>query len=365
MKQTKCSIHCSNQIDKTSIDEQDPTIEESEIVEDLISLLVTGLDICQDEHRETIEDDRIRLGSLSTDRNFKKSNDGSLETSRIKVLNPDQQQKLEDNIDEDQKPTADSEPLKSPSFPDSNTRVLNPLDIENTKVVHTEASGRVDAYDQHSIHCSSDIKNSVVHSKRLHIKSALRGNHDELKLGPRPKHHVKWAPDVREPACTSVSHTVNHNGLLHRPKQREHRHRHKGKSKHGDASKNHDKKHSYKSRFTSQASLLRAQYHYMRYVRDWHLMGCLEPSDDGCIENSSTVITGLPESESSIFHNWSPARKGVVDSGVEQKNCTDSTVSDDQGALNVDFQLRKDSKCTGSFWGIGGLQYKLLYGEAM
>ncbi|XP_024521975.1 uncharacterized protein LOC112343155 [Selaginella moellendorffii] len=41
------------------------------------------------------------------------------------------------------------------------------------------------------------------------LRSALRGGHEGLGLGPRPKLHVKWAVDVRDPPKSSVSHTLN------------------------------------------------------------------------------------------------------------------------------------------------------------
>lgn len=41
-------------------------------------------------------------------------------------------------------------------------------------------------------------------------RSALRGGSEKAGLGSRPKQHVTWHPDVKEPICTLVSHTVGH-----------------------------------------------------------------------------------------------------------------------------------------------------------
>eukprot|EP00249_Psilotum_nudum_P036759 c8641_g1_i1 orf=216-671(+) len=151
MERIQCSIHSSSQIDKTETVGLDPAAEESEIVEDLVSTLVTGLNISQDEYREKKGGGRIWAGSLSTDRKFENSNGGSLETSQFVVLNSDQHQKIQDNKDEDERLSLLNEHLKSPSFPGStpgSVGGLTHLDVKNTRAMHAEASGQVDAYDQ-------------------------------------------------------------------------------------------------------------------------------------------------------------------------------------------------------------------------
>ncbi|KAI5062506.1 hypothetical protein GOP47_0023045 [Adiantum capillus-veneris] len=42
----------------------------------------------------------------------------------------------------------------------------------------------------------------------LPLKSSLRGSFEELSIGPKPKLHVHWDPSVREPPCSTISHTV-------------------------------------------------------------------------------------------------------------------------------------------------------------
>jgi len=41
-------------------------------------------------------------------------------------------------------------------------------------------------------------------------RSSLRGGYEKAGLGSRKMQHVTWHPDVKEPLCTSVSHTVGH-----------------------------------------------------------------------------------------------------------------------------------------------------------
>ncbi len=67
------------------------------------------------------------------------------------------------------------------------------------------------------------------------LKSALRGEHQGSGLGPRPKLHVNWHPDVYDPICSTVSHTLGSNQqtpvfLSRRNYQKYLRHKNKGQS---------------------------------------------------------------------------------------------------------------------------------------
>lgn len=93
---------------------------------------------------------------------------------------------------------------------------------------------------------SGQFTESCIDSTKL--KSALRGGFEKLGLGPRPRLHVTWAPDVYEPACTSASHTVSHNHRRYHSKKTDHKHRHKGKVSPSDSRKKLEKKLSRKSR---------------------------------------------------------------------------------------------------------------------
>ncbi len=67
------------------------------------------------------------------------------------------------------------------------------------------------------------------------LKSALRGGHEGIGLGPRPKLHVNWHPDVYDPICSTVSHTLGQNQqlpiFLSRHSYQKHlRHKNKGQS---------------------------------------------------------------------------------------------------------------------------------------
>jgi len=76
-------------------------------------------------------------------------------------------------------------------------------------------------------------------------RSALRGGHEKAGLGLRPVHHVTWHPDVKEPICSLVSHTVGHKrapAFLSRRSQQKHlRQKSKASSKSQARAKKQDK----------------------------------------------------------------------------------------------------------------------------
>ncbi|XP_024368820.1 uncharacterized protein [Physcomitrium patens] len=67
------------------------------------------------------------------------------------------------------------------------------------------------------------------------LRSALRGGYEEAGLGSRPKLHVTWHPDVTDPICSIVSHTVGHKRvpafLSRRSQQKQMRQKSKASSK--------------------------------------------------------------------------------------------------------------------------------------
>eukprot|EP00250_Pteridium_aquilinum_P013817 c21591_g1_i1 orf=174-1181(-) len=90
------------------------------------------------------------------------------------------------------------------------------------------------------------------------LKSALRGGHEKSGLGPRPKLHVTWDPDVYDPPCTSTSHTSNKSRRRHHhhPKSdNKNRHKGKGSSSHADSHKKLQKKMMRRLRHTGETFL--------------------------------------------------------------------------------------------------------------
>lgn len=88
---------------------------------------------------------------------------------------------------------------------------------------------------------------SSVNSLNL-LRSALRGGSAKAGLGSRSKQHVTWHPDVKEPVCSLVSHTVGHKRspafLSRRSHQKQLRQKSKASSKsHARAKKQESSKH--------------------------------------------------------------------------------------------------------------------------
>ena len=84
-------------------------------------------------------------------------------------------------------------------------------------------------------------------------RSALRGGSEQVGLGPRPKLHVKWHPDVFDPICSTVSHTVGHNKtgpafISRRSYQKHLRQKSKGSSKSQGRGKKQDSSHKSKKK---------------------------------------------------------------------------------------------------------------------
>lgn len=75
----------------------------------------------------------------------------------------------------------------------------------------------------------------VLQSSLKLLRSALRGGYEEAGLGSRPKLHVTWHPDVTDPICSIVSHTVGHKRvpafLSRRSQQKQMRQKSKASSK--------------------------------------------------------------------------------------------------------------------------------------
>ncbi|KAH7447818.1 hypothetical protein KP509_01G122600 [Ceratopteris richardii] len=81
------------------------------------------------------------------------------------------------------------------------------------------------------------------HSVSIRLKSAVRGSHEKLGLGPRLKMHVTWAPDVYDPPCSSASHTISINSGRNHHTKGERKIQHQGRrSHHTDSPKKSQKK---------------------------------------------------------------------------------------------------------------------------
>jgi len=116
-------------------------------------------------------------------------------------------------------------------------------------------------------------------------RSALRGGSEQVGLGPRPKLHVKWHPDVFDPICSTVSHTVGHNKtgpafISRRSYQKHLRQKSKGSSKSQGRGKKQDSSH--KSKKKSEPSKSRSHDSYDSLAKN----GLQEDSSE--FSNSST-----------------------------------------------------------------------------
>lgn len=165
-------------------------------------------------------------------------------------------------------------------------------------------------------------------------KSALRGGHEELGMGPRPKLHVKWAPSVWEPPCSSISHTVTHN----RSRKKHSKHRQKVKASNVSLCK----KRSHKAKRNSDSGHFRV-----------HGSFCNAKPD-------SDLSSGLSNQESAYYESNTIEEENDVHSNSESGTCFDSA------AVMSGFQCPHDLNCGGSLLGIcGRIQNHFPYGEAI
>lgn len=67
----------------------------------------------------------------------------------------------------------------------------------------------------------------------LKIVSAMKGGRAQNGSLPEMELHVKWAPEVYDPPCTSMSHTVNGHRPRPKAKKKDNRKKNKGKSARG------------------------------------------------------------------------------------------------------------------------------------
>lgn len=122
---------------------------------------------------------------------------------------------------------------------DTSKNVLSPASLEGPSAYVGESEGPLLPRGLGEVVALS-IENNIGPTK---LKSALRGGYEKAGLGPRPKVHVAWDPDVYDPPCTSTSHTSSQNHRRHHHPRSEHKNRHKGKgSSHSDSHKKSQKK---------------------------------------------------------------------------------------------------------------------------
>ncbi|KAJ6806878.1 uncharacterized protein M6B38_106035 [Iris pallida] len=75
-------------------------------------------------------------------------------------------------------------------------------------------------------HCPSETSayaRSISLPTSLKLVSALKGGRAQSGTSPKADMHVKWAPEVYDPPCTSMSHTVNNHRQRPKAKKKDNR----------------------------------------------------------------------------------------------------------------------------------------------
>lgn len=177
-------------------------------------------------------------------------------------------------------------------------------------------------------------------SFHVQLKSALRGGHQELGIGPRPKLQVKWASSVWEPPCSTVSHTVIKSRCKD-PKQGK-----KGKSSHEYPHKRHDKKKHQKSKGGSNNVRRHGTY---------------------CIDGSKEATNPL---QADILNRGETGGSARALPELESKDTDASEESDDLQDVGLSFSLETDAvglahTCGGSLFEPERLACNFLNRQAM
>ncbi|WOL16249.1 hypothetical protein Cni_G25036 [Canna indica] len=157
------------------------------------------------------------------------SSDGKvLEAKQIKIC---QQLLLSAPLDAKKQKTLS----KSATFPSSME-----VDVEDLSVDGCCIATMTGFQDQ----CSSSSSNNPFYARSVSLPasskliSAMKGSRSQNGSPSNLKLHVKWAPDVYDPPCTSMSHTLKKN-YHQRPKAKKrdsNKHKHKGRSTRGNNS---------------------------------------------------------------------------------------------------------------------------------
>lgn len=186
----------------------------------------------------------------------------------------------------------------------------------------------------------------------LPLKSALRGGYEELGIGPRPKLHVKWAPTVWDPPCSTISHTVNKGG------SKDPKHGKKGSHKRQDKKKHH------KTKCDSGSSIVRthrACYNDVGKEAGTPLQADILIGNQKLLTSDSSVI--LPELESTE----TDASNVVINCELVTQTHTDGDVADVGLTVNLENSVHYplESTCGGSLFEPERVACNFLYRQAM
>lgn len=289
----------------------------------------------------------------------KKCKGGPESPKRILAFNSSEWLKLDENKAESKKVKTLS---KCATFP-----THSPVSVEAAcaGTENGEDSEDSEESDKQSLCVSPEGKTSMLmRCSSLPPKSALRGGYEELGLGPRPKLNVKWAPNVREPPSSSMSHTVNKHS-----KKKDFMHGRKGRSSHDDLYKKQQRRNSHKAKRNSDSGVFRtcgASYNG-RPVKEGVKTEALILSEMVPGECEAMLSTESLE-QKFTGHESDTASGNDVNYKLGSGKCFE--IADAQSALLKScvldgFQYSNDAKCAGSLHTISGIQSKFVYGEAM
>eukprot|EP00250_Pteridium_aquilinum_P000919 c11102_g1_i1 orf=585-1583(+) len=281
----------------------------------------------------------------------KKKHRGSLQSPKqILAFNTSELLKLDEHKAEASKcVTGSSKTLsKSSSFSINATlKVICPV---------IESSGDSEDLKEYGM-SSSPVKKipMLTQAASLPLKSALRGSFEELGNGPRPKLHVKWAPSVWEPPCSTISHT-----LVKNHSKKDTKHGYKGKSSRDDLHKKHNKRNPHKAKCNSGSSML------MRHG--------VSPKDGGK-EVKNPMLVDISSSESAILMRSSSRElvdfeSKATDNSDANRELAKKQISGDvadqgPGAI-CSLQFALESTCGGSLFGSERVSScNFLYGQTL
>lgn len=367
----KDTVHSIN-MDFMVENKRDPEVSFSDTddspTEDLRNVLEANLNIVN----ASTQDLNINLSETGDDfsckdkkkRKKKRSKGSPRKPNQIFAFNQEERKKIEQNrFPLDTRKSSITKTLcKSATFSGSAGDTQSSKNTPNTKGEKFENAIENGAESQYQY---SDGKNSlytrtISFPPSFKIVPAIRGGHEQNGLGPRPKLGVKWAPDVQEPPCSSVSHTVRacHR---HQSKKKDHKHKQKLKLGHGGESVKTDEQHLCNSNINTESVPERlhsssAQHAGSRILLDiLPSRGCASMPDQSHFVARKDPLLNVQTGENDIPNNipLNPSehcyRNEVVDFAA---NSTDDLVTKVKGNFSgsdAEFPLLQDSKCASSF----------------
>ncbi|XP_057863050.2 uncharacterized protein LOC131071283 [Cryptomeria japonica] len=247
---------------------------------------------------------------------------------------------------------------KSATFPGS---AQDASSIEDAPILEVE---KIESATENGHRCEcrcSDGKNSfytqtLSFPPSLRLIPAIRGGHEKNGLGPRPKFCVKWAPDVHEPPCSSVSHTVR-NYHLYQSKKKYNKCKQKGKSSPRTASVKNEKQLMHNSNCNSEGDYSRLQSSSTQNDGNRMLSDALPSRALGLMPDESR-LTSL---NLQMGQNGIPLYAAEMHSDESHENekndlegkCIDDLLlvgnSNFPSSSEAEFPFSQDSKCCTSF----------------